>query len=370
MSQKQRAWAEIDLAALVSNFKWVRGRSADRRVVAVVKADAYGHGAVHVSQALSQAGCDAFAVVTLEEARELRAARIHEPILLLEGSLQGEQADEAVAARIVPVVSRIDALGPLDAAAGRANRRMPFHLKLDTGMGRLGLSPRQLGPFLERLQAAPNLELQGVMSHLAEADDHESPATEEQRRIFGKLVSEIRSSGLDPGWIHIDNSAGIVRGPMPGTTAVRPGLALYGADPTLEGGHALDPVMTLCARVVHSKSVPPGAKIGYGGEFMALRPTCILTVSIGYADGLPRATGGRFSAGYAGRRIPVVGRVSCDLTTLDAGPAEAGGVGEEVMFFGRRSGFEIRVEELAMALDTIAYEILVRIGPRIPRIPA
>ncbi|MCP4003224.1 MAG: alanine racemase [bacterium] len=369
MDERKHAWAEIDLSALENNYRWIRDRADNRRIIAVVKANAYGHGAVPVARALSGAGCDAFAVVTLGEARELRAAGILQPILLLEGTLRSDEADEAIATNLVPVISRIEALDSLDAAANRVGRPVPFHLKLDTGMGRLGLSPRQLGAFLERLAGSSRLRLQGVMSHLAEADDPDSPATQEQRRVFGELVGQVRSSGHSPEWIHIDNSAGVVRGAAPETTAVRPGLLLYGADPTLEGGNALEPVMSFCARVCHSKSVPPGAKIGYGGVFMSPRGTCILTAAVGYADGLPRAAGGRYEVGYRGTRIPIVGRVSCDFTTLDAGPLEAGGVDESVLLFGRRDGLEIPVEELATAVDTIAYEILVRIGARVPRIP-
>jgi alanine racemase len=368
VEQKTRAWAEIDLEALARNCGWLRDRAAGRRLIAVVKANAYGHGAVPVSRALVRAGCDALAVVTLEEARELREARISAPLLLLTGPLTPEQGDELLALRVVPTLTQSEQLEVMQSAAQRAGVRAPVHLKLDTGMGRLGFLPGDLSAILERLAAAEDLVLDGVMSHLAEVDDPISAVTERQRKVFGELLAKIREAGFDPDWIHLDNSAGVVRGSTPGTNAVRPGLMLYGADPTLEGGNELEPVMTLCTRVCQAKDVSAGARIGYGGTFEAAGPTRILTLSIGYADGLPRAAGNRFRVGHRGRRVPLVGRVSCDLATVDTGPGGEGKVGDEVLLFGRRDGLEIRVEELAEAVGTISYEILVRIGERIPRL--
>ncbi len=364
-----RAWAEIDVEALGRNFRALRERADGRRVIGVVKANGYGHGAVIVARALEAAGCDALAVVTFEEARELRGAGVAAPLLVLGGMLAPAEADAALELDAAVVVSRSDELEPLEAAAGRAGRRARVHLKLDTGMGRLGLAPDELDAFLERAKSAQNVELEGVMSHLAEADDASSPVTSRQRALFGDLVQRARHSGLDPGWIHIDNSAGIVRGPALGTTAVRPGLALYGADPTQEGGHALEPVMSLLARVCHAKTVPAGTRVGYGGTWQAAGPTRILTVPIGYADGLPRSASGRYRAGWRGHRVPLAGRISCDLTTIDAGAESEGEWGEVVLLFGRRESLEIPVEELARASGTISYEILVGIGRRIPRIP-
>jgi len=178
----------------------------------------------------------------------------------------------------------------------------------------------------------------------------------------------VRAAGFAPDWIHLDNSAGIARGATPGTNAVRPGLWLWGADPLLEGGHALEPVMSLFARVCHAKIVPPGTKIGYGGTFVARETSRILTLAIGYADGLPRAVGGKIDVGWRGRRVPLVGRVSCDLSSAAVAGDEPVEPGDAVLIFGRAGSLEIPVEELARAAGTNSYEILVRIGPRIPRI--
>ncbi len=337
-------------------------------MIAVVKADAYGHGAVTVARALSSAGCDAFAVITLDEAVELRDAGVREPILLLGGLLEPGEADEALARDVTPVVSRLETLGWLEAAAARAGRDATFQLKLDTGMGRLGLAPAELPELLARLRAARGLRLDGIMSHLAEADDARSEATARQRSLFASLVARVREAGFSPDWVHLDNSAGIARGATPGTNAVRPGLWLWGVDPTLEGGNALEPVMSLFARVCQAKVVPPGTRIGYGGEFVARETSRILTLAIGYADGLPRAVGGRMEVGWRGRRVPLVGRVSCDLATAAVPGSDAVAPGDAVLIFGRDGALAIPVEEVARAAGTIAYEILARIGPRIPRI--
>lgn len=365
--QRTRAWAEIDLDALVRNYRMLRECAGGRRVIAVVKANAYGHGAVPVTRALAAAGCDAFAVITMDEARELRAAGIARPILLLGGLLAAGEADESALLDLVPVVSRLDQLEWLGAAAARTGRRICVHAKVDTGMCRLGFSVDALDEALVRIGRARGLVLDGLMSHLAEADCIDAPATARQRERFADALARVRAKGFDPEWIHLDNSPSVLHGPTPGTTAVRPGLGLYGADPTDEGGHDLAPVMTLVARVCHVRDVPAGTPVGYDGAYLTTAATRILTISIGYADGLPRAAGGRFCALLRGRRVPLVGRVSCDLSMIDAGVG-VGEVGDEVLLFGRRGEDAVDVRELAETVDTIAYEILVGIGQRIPRI--
>jgi alanine racemase len=362
-------WAEIDLGALRRNLDWVRSRAGDRRVIAVVKAGGYGHGAVAVARELVSAGSQALAVATLAEARELRAAGLALPILLLEGLHAAAEADEVVGLRLVPMLGSLAMIEPLRAAAARAGRSVPVHLKLDTGMSRLGLLPAQLDAALALLRDAPALEVAGVASHLADADDAASPALARQRAAFAEQVARVRAAGHAPGWIHVDNSAALVRGATPGTTAVRPGVALYGADPTFRGEVELAPVMSLFARVIRAVDVPAGTRVGYGGAYVTPRATRLLTLPVGYADGLPRAAGGRFSVGVGGRRAPLVGVVSMDLSSVDAGPGSPAREGDAVLLFGTDGALTIRVEELAAAAGTIAYEILVRIGPRVPRVP-
>jgi alanine racemase len=337
-------------------------------VIAVVKADAYGHGAVATARKLAAAGCEAFAVATLEEALDLRGAGVSTPILLLEGPHADAEAAVVVAERLSVGLSRAEPLAALEAAAREAGRAVPLHLKFDTGMSRLGFPPEDLDALLDRVAASRWLVVEGVMSHLAEADVRGAAATEAQRRRFAGIVARLHERGFDPAWIHLDNSPGVWHGPTPGTSAIRPGLSLYGPDPTREGGCGLEPVMSLITRVLALREVPAGTRVGYGGVHVTDRAARLATVPLGYADGLPRAAGGRFCVSVGGTRVPLVGRVSMDLATLDVTAAPRCRVGDELLVFGRRAGVRIPVEELAWAADTIAYEVLVRVGARVPRV--
>ena len=368
MGERTRVWAEIDLGAAARNFRAIRARADGRRVIAVVKANAYGHGATLLARALADERCDAFAVISVEEAAELRGAGVRAPILVLGGPMVAEDADRALALDASLVVSRGEALDWLEAAAERAGKTADFHLELDTGMARLGLAPDDLAALVARVRAAKRVRLDGVMSHLACADDAARPETARQRARFAELVAAVRAAGFAPRWVHLDNSAGLARGATPGTDAVRPGIWLYGIDPTLEGGHALEPVMSLFARVAHAKTVPADTPIGYGGDYRTSERARILTLALGYADGLPRAAGGRVDVGVRGRRARLVGRVSCDLAMAVVPADDPTRAGDVALVFGRAQGLEIPVDELARAAGTISYEILVRIGPRVPRL--
>jgi len=235
-------------------------------------------------------------------------------------------------------------------------------------MGRLGAAPAELDALLARVTRAKRVRAVGVMSHLACADDAQSPETARQRKLFSELVGRMRAAGVTPDSVHLDNSAGVVRGVSDDCNAIRPGIALYGVDPTLEGSAPFAPVMSLCARVIHVKTVGAGTPIGYAGAFRATEPTKILTLALGYADGVPRAAGGHASVGVSGRRAPIVGRVSCDLITVAAPPSDSTKPGDVALVFGKRDGMEVPAGDLARAVGTSAYEILVRIGPRVPRI--
>ncbi|MCE2390584.1 MAG: alanine racemase [Proteobacteria bacterium] len=362
---KNRAWAEIDLAALRRNYRWLKSRAGGRELIAVVKADAYGHGAVPVARSLAEEGAGMLAVVTPGEARQLREAGIDSAILLLGPLLDAAEVESCLALDLDLAATRLEALELYAAGARRSGRPARVHLKLDTGMGRVGLAPDEVQRAVAILRQSPSREPVGLMTHLAEADDARSPRTELQRRRLGEALALLRDGGLEPRWIHCDNSAGIARGCWPDASAVRPGIALYGAQPTLERGLPLEPVMSLWARVCHAKTVPAGATVGYGGEYRAEGPTHIVTAALGYADGFPRAASG-FRLGAAGARLPLAGRVSCDLICAEA---EGAGVevGDPLLVFGRDSGRSIPVEQLADAAGTISYEILTRIGARVPR---
>ena len=362
-------WAEIDLSALRANFALARRRAAGRRVIPVVKADGYGHGAVRIAGTLVRAGADGLAVAVLEEALELRALGLELPILLLQGVRSPQEADLAVARRAAPALSHAAQLDWLEAAAARAGRRVGLHLKLDTGMSRLGFGLAELDAALDRLARSPHLALDGLMTQLAESDLPGSEHTAAQRARFAGALGRVRERGFDPGWVHADPSGGLLSGPTEGCTAVRPGLMLYGVDPRSGVSEPeLAPVMSVRCRAIHARDVTAGTRIGYGGTHVTARPTRILTLPIGYADGLPRAAGDRWSVLVDGAPAPLVGRVSMDLAAVDVGPESPSGIGSEVLIFGRRGRQRLPVDALAGALGRAAYEILTGIGPRVSRI--
>jgi alanine racemase len=362
-------WAEIDLSALAHNLARLRARAPGRRVIAVVKANGYGHGAHVVGPALAGAGADALAVVTLAEAADLRAGGIERPILLLQGLHAADEADFAHELGLSVAVGRLDTIAALEAAAERAGRPVAVHLKFDTGMARLGFDAGEVDAVLDRVLGRTGLDVQGLMSHLATADDPASAATDRQRAVFAAVVSRAAERGLRPPWIHLDNSPAVLHRATDGTTAFRPGLALYGADPTLDGaGVELEPVMSLCSQIADCRDVPAGTAIGYGGGYVTAAATRIATVPLGYADGLPRAAAEGYAFGLGEKRVRLAGRVSMDLCALDVGSGGDVEPGDEVLVFGRRHGLTLPVEELARICGTISYEILVGIGGRIPRV--
>jgi alanine racemase len=362
-------WAEIDLASLEHNLGVLRAAAPGQRVIAVVKANGYGHGALLVAPALVSAGCEALAVATVAEGAELRRSGISVPVLLLQGLHAADEADFALEQALVPVLGSGEALEPLEAAGERAGRAVPVQLEFDTGMTRLGFPADDVDALLERVLASPRLRVEGVMSHLACADDPGAPQTAGQRERFAALVARCRERGLDPEWIHLDNSPAVLHGASDGTSAIRPGLALYGADPTGDrAGSGLRPVMTLRTRVLQVRDVAAGTAVGYGASFVAQAATRVATLPIGYADGLPRRAAGRFSLGLGGRRVPLAGCVSMDLASIDVGAEPAVAAGADVLVFGRLRELTIPVEELAQAAGTIAYEILVGIGARVLRV--
>jgi len=361
-------WAEIDLAALERNLELLRAKAGERRVIAVVKADGYGHGARIVGTGLVGAGCDALAVATVAEAAGLRASGLKVPILLLQGLHANDEADFAHEQELAIALGRVELVEPMAAAADRHGRPFPVHLKFDTGMTRLGFAPEEVDAVLDRVLAEPGLRIEGIMSHLACADEPDTAETREQRERFAAIVARARTRGVDPAWIHLDNSPAVLHGPSDGTTAVRPGLALYGADPTRDGVGGLTPVMALVSRVAHAQDVPAGQRVGYGGTFTSERPTRIATLPLGYADGLPRAASGGWAVSVGGRSAPLVGQVSMDLCTIDTGPESGVSVGDEVLVFGQRHGQTLPVEKLAELCGSISYEVFVNVGSRVPRV--
>lgn len=373
----------------------------------VVKADAYGHGAGHVARRLAEEGAPIFAVAVVEEGLELRRAGIMQPILVM-GWIGKDQLGALVDGGLTPNVHSVEqaeelrdfleekerekkdflegeegkgaAAGAQRSGLGASRLPLPVHLKLDTGMTRLGVLPADLPRVLDLLDTVKGrILLEGVFQNFASADDPGGAQTEAQTRVFSEGLKVIRAAGHRPSMIHVDNSAAtfsrLVNSPSKKSlfdvTHVRPGLALYARVPGLlsEANISLSDVMSFVSVVDQVKTVPPGTRVGYGGTFVAGRTTTLAIVPAGFADGVPRHLSGRGHVLIGGRRCPIAGRVSMDLTAVDATDLEARpSRGAEVVFFGRQGDARLPVDEVAATAGTVSWEILCGVGPRVPRI--
>jgi alanine racemase len=361
--------AEIDLRALRHNFLEIRRRAGpDRQVLAVVKADAYGHGAVRVAGLLKEAGADLFGVALAEEGETLRRAGIDRPILVLGGVFPGQE-DDFLEHDLAPVLYDLATARRLDAAARSAGRCCGYHLKVDTGMTRIGFDRRDLPAALETLGKMTGLRMDGVLSHLALADTPEDPFTATQVDRFGEVMAVIRGAGMTPRWIHLSNSAAIFSRDVPGCNLVRPGIALYGGLPSGHfAGLDLRPVMSLRSALVQIRDIPAGTGVSYGHRFVARRRSRVAAVPIGYADGYSRLLSGRGEALVRGRRVPVAGTVCMDWILLDVTDLPEAAVGDEVTLLGVDGDDRISAEEWADRIGTINYEVFCGIGKRVPRV--
>jgi alanine racemase len=366
-------WAEIDLKALASNFHVVRNRVGPAvKVMAIVKANAYGHGAMACAQRLEAEGADWFGVALPEEGIELRAGRITRPILCLGGFWQA-QAATCIQHNLVPVVYRLDLIEAFNRAAAEAGKTADVHVKIDTGMGRLGVRWDEMGEFVDSLGRFRNIRVDGVMSHFAAADDPScEPLTEHQLRRFEEAVRVFHAHGYHPTHRHVANSAAIFGQPAAWETMVRPGGVLYGlwrdVLPPAAPGPELRPVMSLRSRITLLKSVPQGETIGYGCTFEASRKSLIATLPVGYDDGYMRGLSNRGHVIVRGTYAPVVGRISMDLTLIDVTNVTDVALEDEVTLFGVASDREIPVEDLAKVVRTLSYEVTCRVGQRVPRV--
>jgi alanine racemase len=370
VSQDPPTRATVHLGAIRANFAAARKLAGAREVIAVVKADAYGHGAVPVARTLVSAGCRRLAVANLSEAAVLREAGVALPILVLAGVTA--EAEEALALGVTPVVHHGGQLEAAARAARARGRRWPVQVEVDTGMRRMGVAPEEAAALLEAVAREPALQLEGVYTHFARADETDLGPSLEQLSIFRGVLREARSRGVEPGLVHAAQSAGLLAGgrlddALPGAGAVRTGLLLYGVRPAPHLGAGLAPAMTLSARVVHVRRLRSGDAVGYAALWRAGGGTRIATLSLGYADGLPIAASNRGHVWLRGRRLPLVGRVSMDYVAVDAGdtPVE---IGDEAIVFGVGAGAALPVEDAAAAAQTLAYELLVRVGARVPRV--
>lgn len=368
-------YAEISLQALAHNLAAVRSRIPARvGVLAMVKADAYGHGAVPVVKHLAAAGVTAFGVATVEEGSELRGAGITQPILVMGGLMgQGDRAaGRIVAERLTPIVHTTDAVAPLERAASRRGIHLAVHAKIDTGMSRLGTRPEHFATVIDTIRAAPHLRLEGVMTHLAAAAD--PTCAQQQLAAFQQAHTAITPHDPECIW-HAANSEAIIRRlphaiPPAGRAWVRPGLMLYGAVPSPEDRTmcALHGILSLKSQVILCKRLPVGTRVSYSGTWTARRSSRIAVVPIGYADGYPWSLSNQGEVAIGGQRCPIAGRVTMDFLTVDITEVrEPVAPGDEVVLLGRQGDVVITAEEMAGWAGTIPYEIFCRISKRMPR---
>ncbi len=340
--------AEIDLGALGANYRAIKSAGDGAELMAVVKADAYGHGAVEVTRALRDEGCVHFGVARVCEARELRAAGVRERIYLLGGFLAGE-ADEIVGLDLTPFVYDVALIAPLERAVeSRARANFRIHLKIDSGATRLGILPGEVDQAITEFGRAPSLLVEGLCTLLVNA----------------------RAAGIEPRIAHVANSAASVLRPDARYSLLRPGLAIYGLPPVPAVRELVElrPVMTFKSRVVQVKRVPAGVGVSYGHTFVTPRPSVIGVLAVGYADGYRRGLQHGGEVMIRGRRAPVVGAVCMDLTMVDLTDVPGAATGDEVILWGGAGEAMISVNDIARLAQTISYEMLCTVGKRVPRV--
>jgi len=369
-----RAWAEIDLDALARNLGLIRRLlSPSVAIFLVAKADAYGHGAAGLAHHALRHGAQAICVTTCNEALELRRIGVRARIVVL-GPAWGDEALPALRQGVEIAVPSLELYRALERTARGAATPARIHLKVDTGMNRLGMTPEEALHALEDLRACPFLVLAGVMTHVAATDGARSESAREQARRFDELLRRARELELLAGpsgrfAAHLANSACVLSGLEPLHDAVRVGAAAYGIAPDPHLLHPeLQPVMSVRTRIVHVQEVQPGESVGYGGTWQARRATRIAVLPVGYDDGLDWRMGNQGEVLVRGRRVPIVGRISMDYSTIDATDVPGVGVGERVTLLGSDGGARIRAEEIASRTGTVPYDVTCSIGKRVERV--
>jgi alanine racemase len=368
-------WAEVNLAALQRNFRAVKTfLSPEATICCVVKCDAYGHGSVECSRALQEVGATWFGVTSTEEAVKLRRGYITARILVMTGFWRGEE-EEILESNLTPAIWSAEHVGLLQRAAERRpKRKVPVHIKVDTGMSRLGVQIPDLPNLIEAIKAAEDLQVEGVFSHLASSENLNAESAREQVTRFEDVRKMFRESGITPKYEHLANSAAVVGRRETWHNMVRPGLLLYGGCLPLEASGAkpetpieLTPVLSWKTRVIALKDLPAGQPIGYGGNFVTKAPMRIAVIPVGYGDGFSRHLSSKGRVIIRDQYAPIVGNVSMDLVTVDVTGIAGTSIGDEVVLIGRTRHCRIDVEEHAMYTGTIPYEILCGLSPRVPR---
>ncbi len=363
--------AEVNLANLRHNLRFVQRAAGGAAVWAVLKADGYGHGAKAVARTLERAGANGICVALLEEGIELREAGIQVPILIT-GGYYGRAWSELLRHDLTPVVHDP---GQLESIAEEVKfsgaEPVNVHVKIDTGMARLGIAPKDIGVMAKALHRFPEVRLQGLMTHFACADAVETESIEHQLDLFEQATLALRNEGITPTLRHAANSAALLKSPRSWLDVVRPGIALFGVQPILGACPELRPVMRVRSEIVALRELPEGSPVGYGATFRTARTSRIATVPVGYADGFSRALSNRGSLLVRGKRAPVVGAVSMDMTMLDVTEIPEVRVGDECVVLGAQKGplgqDAISAEEIATTLGTIPWEVLTDISRRVPR---
>ena len=383
-------WADISLSALTHNLRAIRDfvnpqskkRTTPRKVLCIVKGNGYGHGGPQVARALEKAGADWFGVTGATEGQQVRKAGVRKPILALTSFWPGEEA-QLLANKISPAIIRCEQLAALDSAASKrkfAKRSVGFHLKIDTGMNRLGIAPTDVECFARQYEKSSRLKLEGVFTHFASSEVFDGPIATQNRRqeeSFYKAVERLRILGIDPGIIHLANSAAIALRPETWADMVRPGAILYGYHPgydpierrvQAEKELPLRPVMSLRARIINIRNVPAGDGVGYGSKFLPTRASKIAVLAAGYGDGIHRSLGNKGSALVRGFLAPIVGIVSMDVTMIDVTEVPDVALGDVATFYGTDGDHVLPANLVARGIGTVTSDLLCAVSARVPRI--
>jgi alanine racemase len=380
----QPVWAEIRLDAVAANVRALKKLlPAGCRLMAVVKADGYGHGAVRVARTALENGAERLAVARLAEGLALRQAGVRAPILLF-GYTPPENLEQVLDHDLTPTLYSLETARAHSAKAASVGRRLAVHLKIDTGMGRLGVLPNclrtgnpspaseaKLVKDIKAIAALPHIEIEGVYTHFAAADSADKRYAHRQFDIFQSILDQLAANGVDVELRHAANSAATIELPKTHLDLVRPGISIYGFYPSDDVDKrivTLEPAMALKTRIIQLKRVPTGFHVSYGMTYTTERPTTIATVPLGYADGYSRKLSSRGTMLVRGVRAPIVGRVCMDLTMLDVGAVPGVQMEDEVVAFGRQGDAEITADEVAATLETINYEIVSSLTARVPKV--
>lgn len=372
LEELRPVWAEIDLDSLAHNIKEVRRiTNKEALVTAVVKANAYGHGSIEAAKVFLENGADRLAVATLSEAVELRRVGINVPILIL-GYTPDSQHKIAVENGIIEAIYKLESAEKLSQVAGSLNKRAKVHIKVDSGMGRIGFPPVNSSiDKIEKIFKLPNLEIEGIFTHFAKADEVDKSYTEKQFKNYKWVIEKLEDRNIQIPIKHVSNSAATIDLPEYNLNMVRGGIMIYGLYPSDEVDKekiSLNPAMTLKAKIAYLKEVPEGTGISYGQIFVTKRKSKIATIPIGYADGFTRLLTSKAEVAIKGKRAPIVGKICMDQCMIDVTDIEDVKVGDEVVLFGDGSNGVPHIDEVAEKLGTINYEIVCMVGRRVPRV--